>query len=133
MLALLPSSFFLFPFPVTRRYEYGLTGPRQNFRVDVTALDQEAIEFDFVGIDAAIANTFRRVLIAEARGCSGEVGKGGAGKEEGAFMIHDNKKLQKAGPGLRGISHLLTVLARAGTYHGYRDLFCIQQHVYYPG
>ena len=28
-------------------------------------MDQERIEFDMIGIDAAIANTFRRILLAE--------------------------------------------------------------------
>ncbi|OMP06988.1 DNA-directed RNA polymerase, RBP11-like protein [Corchorus olitorius] len=38
---------------------------RNNFRVEVVRLTEEDMEFDMVGIDAAIANAFRRILIAE--------------------------------------------------------------------
>uniref|UniRef100_A0A671E704 DNA-directed RNA polymerases I and III subunit RPAC1 n=1 Tax=Rhinolophus ferrumequinum TaxID=59479 RepID=A0A671E704_RHIFE len=37
----------------------------KNFRVDVVHLDENSLEFDMVGIDAAIANAFRRILLAE--------------------------------------------------------------------
>ncbi|XP_033000413.1 DNA-directed RNA polymerases I and III subunit RPAC1 isoform X1 [Lacerta agilis] len=37
----------------------------KNFRVDVTHMDESTLEFDMVGIDAAIANAFRRILLAE--------------------------------------------------------------------
>jgi hypothetical protein len=37
----------------------------KNLRVDIVSLNEEDIEFDLVGIDAAIANAFRRILIAE--------------------------------------------------------------------
>lgn len=37
----------------------------QNFRIDVVHLDESSIEFDMVGIDAAMANAFRRILLAE--------------------------------------------------------------------
>ncbi|XP_053160164.1 DNA-directed RNA polymerases I and III subunit RPAC1 isoform X1 [Hemicordylus capensis] len=37
----------------------------KNFRVDVVHMDESTIEFDMVGIDAAIANAFRRILLAE--------------------------------------------------------------------
>jgi len=33
--------------------------------VDVVHLDENSLEFDMVGIDAAIANAFRRILLAE--------------------------------------------------------------------
>lgn len=36
-----------------------------NFRVEVVWLTEEEMEFDMIGIDAAIANAFRRILIAE--------------------------------------------------------------------
>ncbi|GAV59664.1 RNA_pol_A_bac domain-containing protein/RNA_pol_L domain-containing protein [Cephalotus follicularis] len=36
-----------------------------NFRVEVIRITEEDIEFDMIGIDAAIANAFRRILIAE--------------------------------------------------------------------
>ncbi|KAF5728477.1 RNA polymerase I subunit 43 isoform 1 [Tripterygium wilfordii] len=38
---------------------------RDNFRVEVKRLNKEDMEFDMIGIDAAIANAFRRILIAE--------------------------------------------------------------------
>lgn len=37
----------------------------KNFRVDVKSLSEDFMEFDIVGIDPAIANAFRRILIAE--------------------------------------------------------------------
>lgn len=37
----------------------------QNFRIDVVHLDENSMEFDMVGIDAAIANAFRRILLSE--------------------------------------------------------------------
>ena len=37
----------------------------QNFRVDIISLTENEMEFDMVGIDAAIANAFRRILLAE--------------------------------------------------------------------
>ncbi|RAL37804.1 unnamed protein product [Cuscuta campestris] len=38
---------------------------RNNFRVEIMSLDDDTMEFDMVGIDAAVANAFRRILIAE--------------------------------------------------------------------
>ncbi|XP_074024928.1 DNA-directed RNA polymerases I and III subunit RPAC1 isoform X2 [Numenius arquata] len=37
----------------------------EEFRVDVIREEEGALEFDMVGIDAAIANAFRRILLAE--------------------------------------------------------------------
>uniref|UniRef100_A0A8D0H787 DNA-directed RNA polymerases I and III subunit RPAC1 n=1 Tax=Sphenodon punctatus TaxID=8508 RepID=A0A8D0H787_SPHPU len=37
----------------------------QGFRVDVINMDETTLEFDMVRIDAAIANAFRRILLAE--------------------------------------------------------------------
>ena len=37
----------------------------EKLRVDIVSLNEEDMEFDVVGIDAAIANAFRRILIAE--------------------------------------------------------------------
>ncbi|XP_074166931.1 DNA-directed RNA polymerases I and III subunit RPAC1 [Sminthopsis crassicaudata] len=37
----------------------------KEFRVDVVHMDESSLEFDMVGIDAAIANAFRRILLAE--------------------------------------------------------------------
>ncbi|KAF7815994.1 DNA-directed RNA polymerases I and III subunit RPAC1 [Senna tora] len=38
---------------------------RQNFKVQVNRLTEDDIEFDMIGIDPALANAFRRILIAE--------------------------------------------------------------------
>lgn len=45
----------------------------QNFRIDVVHLDESSMEFDMVGIDAAIANAFRRILLAEVGFCGAEL------------------------------------------------------------
>ncbi|CAA3015489.1 DNA-directed RNA polymerases I and III subunit rpac1 [Olea europaea subsp. europaea] len=36
-----------------------------NFRVEVIRLNEDDMEFDMIGIDAALANALRRILIAE--------------------------------------------------------------------
>nr|ACO14217.1 DNA-directed RNA polymerases I and III subunit RPAC1 [Esox lucius] len=38
---------------------------QKNFRIDVVQMDETCMEFDMVGIDASIANAFRRILLAE--------------------------------------------------------------------
>ena len=38
---------------------------RKDFRVQVMSLNEEEIVFDLIGIDAALANAFRRILLAE--------------------------------------------------------------------
>lgn len=40
---------------------------RKNFRVEVIGLTEEDMEFDMIGIDPAIANAFRRILISEVQ------------------------------------------------------------------
>ncbi|XP_056148010.1 DNA-directed RNA polymerases I and III subunit RPAC1 isoform X2 [Lampris incognitus] len=40
-------------------------GVKNNFRIDIVDLDENSMEFDMVGIDASIANAFRRILLAE--------------------------------------------------------------------
>ena len=37
----------------------------QNLKVSVKRLTQRSVEFDLVGVDASIANAFRRIMIAE--------------------------------------------------------------------
>ena len=37
----------------------------QNLQVKVQRLSGRSIEFDLVGVDASIANAFRRIMIAE--------------------------------------------------------------------
>jgi DNA-directed RNA polymerase I and III subunit RPAC1 len=41
--------------------------PSQNLHVKVNRLSQRSVQFDLVGVDASIANAFRRILIAEVR------------------------------------------------------------------
>lgn len=38
---------------------------RKKFRVEVVRLTEDDMEFDLVGVDASLANAFRRILIAE--------------------------------------------------------------------
>ncbi|KAG0369553.1 DNA-directed RNA polymerases I and III subunit RPAC1 [Gamsiella multidivaricata] len=38
---------------------------KENFKIKINRLSKSEMEFDMVGIDAAIANAFRRILIAE--------------------------------------------------------------------
>lgn len=38
---------------------------RKNFRIDIVDMEENSMEFDMVGIDASIANAFRRILLAE--------------------------------------------------------------------
>ncbi|EFJ30679.1 hypothetical protein SELMODRAFT_409226 [Selaginella moellendorffii] len=38
---------------------------RRNFHVEIKSLTEDDLEFDMIGIDAALANAFRRILIAE--------------------------------------------------------------------
>uniref|UniRef100_A0A673HXL4 DNA-directed RNA polymerases I and III subunit RPAC1 n=1 Tax=Sinocyclocheilus rhinocerous TaxID=307959 RepID=A0A673HXL4_9TELE len=38
---------------------------KKNFRIDIVHSDENLLEFDMIGIDAAIANAFRRILLAE--------------------------------------------------------------------
>lgn len=37
----------------------------KNFKIEVIHLTDDEMEFDMIGIDAAIANAFRRILISE--------------------------------------------------------------------
>lgn len=39
--------------------------PCQGLRIDIQRLTKDTIEFDLIGVDASIANAFRRILIAE--------------------------------------------------------------------
>ncbi|XP_065833736.1 DNA-directed RNA polymerases I and III subunit RPAC1-like isoform X2 [Oscarella lobularis] len=38
---------------------------REKFRIDIVSLTDTDIEFDMIGIDASVANAFRRILLAE--------------------------------------------------------------------
>ena len=38
---------------------------KRDFRIEIQSLNEEEIIFDMIGIDAALANAFRRILLAE--------------------------------------------------------------------
>ena len=38
---------------------------KDGFKVQVVSWNEEDMEFDMIGVDAAIANAFRRILLAE--------------------------------------------------------------------
>jgi DNA-directed RNA polymerase I and III subunit RPAC1 len=38
---------------------------RKDFKVNIISIGEDEMEFDMIGIDAAIANAFRRILISE--------------------------------------------------------------------
>eukprot|EP00740_Mantoniella_antarctica_P010139 CAMPEP_0181378888 /NCGR_PEP_ID=MMETSP1106-20121128/18711_1 /TAXON_ID=81844 /ORGANISM="Mantoniella antarctica, Strain SL-175" /LENGTH=518 /DNA_ID=CAMNT_0023497801 /DNA_START=121 /DNA_END=1677 /DNA_ORIENTATION=- len=44
---------------------FSMEGFRDAFRLEVTAMDEEKVEFEMQGISPAIANAFRRILISE--------------------------------------------------------------------
>ncbi|RDB16866.1 DNA-directed RNA polymerases I and III subunit RPAC1 [Hypsizygus marmoreus] len=46
-------------------HSWNLATFQKNLKVKVERLSQRSIEFDLVGVDASIANAFRRILIAE--------------------------------------------------------------------
>ena len=59
-------------------------------------LEDQELEFDLIGVDCAIANAFRRILLSEVRG--GEFYGSGGGSRGGLFG--PNPALR--GKGLRG-------------------------------
>ncbi|KAK7463709.1 DNA-directed RNA polymerase core subunit rpc40 [Stygiomarasmius scandens] len=46
-------------------HSWNLSQFRQNLKAEVQRLSNRSIEFDIVGVDASIANAFRRIMIAE--------------------------------------------------------------------
>jgi DNA-directed RNA polymerase alpha subunit len=40
-----------------------------NFKIDIKRLTKDDMEFDMIGVDASIANAFRRILISEVFAC----------------------------------------------------------------
>lgn len=44
---------------------WNLASFQKNFKINIIKMDDTSMEFDMIGVDAAIANTFRRILIAE--------------------------------------------------------------------
>lgn len=61
----------------------------QNFRIDVVHTSDDSIEFDMVGIDAAMANAFRRILLAEVSAHREEpsFGEGSVGRSVGFALV----------------------------------------------
>ena len=57
----------VFTFPLLRAPRVICSDAQQQLEVDVVNCSFEELEFDLVGVDAAIANAIRRVLIAEVR------------------------------------------------------------------
>lgn len=45
--------------------EWNLDSFKDNFKLVITKIDGDNLEFDMIGVDAAVANAFRRILIAE--------------------------------------------------------------------
>lgn len=41
---------------------------KKSFKVEVKYINDDDMEFDMIGIDAALANAFRRILLAEVGG-----------------------------------------------------------------
>jgi hypothetical protein len=41
----------------------------KNFKIEINRLTKDDMEFDMIGIDASMANAFRRILIAEVSAC----------------------------------------------------------------
>jgi len=44
---------------------FSLESFKKNFKVNVVRREQDLLEFDFIGMDASIANAIRRVMLAE--------------------------------------------------------------------
>ncbi|KAI8994663.1 DNA-directed RNA polymerase [Pilobolus umbonatus] len=45
--------------------EFSLEAFKKNFKVKIQRLSKHSVEFDLIGVDASIANAFRRIIIAE--------------------------------------------------------------------
>jgi DNA-directed RNA polymerases I and III subunit RPAC1 len=45
--------------------EWNITQFRDNLTIEVQTLNRDDMEFDLIGVDASIANAFRRILMAE--------------------------------------------------------------------
>ncbi|KAH9835601.1 insert subdomain of RNA polymerase alpha subunit [Rhodofomes roseus] len=46
-------------------HSWNLAKFKEDFKIEVKRLSQRSVEFDLVGVDASMANAFRRILIAE--------------------------------------------------------------------
>ncbi|KAF5374734.1 hypothetical protein D9758_000159 [Tetrapyrgos nigripes] len=53
-------------------HSWNLSTFRQNLKIEVQRLSNRSIEFDIVGVDASIANAFRRIMIAEVPSVAAE-------------------------------------------------------------
>lgn len=52
-------------FWTSTNYAYSISYCLQKFRIDIVSLTSDDLQFDMIGVDPAIANAFRRILIAE--------------------------------------------------------------------
>ena len=68
------------------------TASMQKFHVDMIHLTDTDMEFDMVGIDAAVANAFRRILLAEVmlHGIKAELNKSHTAKYSSIWMCYIN-------------------------------------------
>ena len=65
----------------------------ERFELRVVARDEEALEFDLVGIDASLANALRRILLAEVPTVAIET----VYVEENTSIIHDEVLAHRLG------------------------------------
>ena len=77
---------------------------KAGFKVQVVSWNEEDMEFDMIGVDAAIANAFRRILLAEVTGDLTTLGC-----------------LTASFPW------------PAGPHHGHREGLHVQQHLHHSG
>ena len=54
-----------FRFADEEEIEWNTTEFKKGFQVKIIKLSEEEIEFDLIGLDASVANAFRRILIGE--------------------------------------------------------------------
>jgi DNA-directed RNA polymerase I and III subunit RPAC1 len=80
----------------------------QNLSLRVTSCDEETIAFDLIGVDAALANALRRILLAEVPTIAIET----VYVEENTSIIHDEVLAHRLG--------LLPILADANDFDAMR-------------
>lgn len=55
----------VYPSVVENEYSFDLTKFKEDLQIVVTKLEGTDLEFDLIGIDASVANAFRRIMISE--------------------------------------------------------------------
>lgn len=66
---------------------------KQGFKINITSMSDDVVEFDMIGIDAALANAFRRILIAEVP----TVAIGQVTLYQNTSVIHDENLAHRMG------------------------------------